>query len=169
MGIGFITTKDLFMETEKKEYLTKEKFNELKKELKFLTTVKRKEIADQLDSSKSMGDLKENAEYHEAREQQALTEDRIRKIEHILKNAEIVLHKKSDVVEMGSTVVVIREKEKENKEFLLVGSEEADTANGKISNVSPMGKALMGKKKGEEFIFKAPSGTKIKYKIVSVK
>jgi transcription elongation factor GreA len=153
-----------------KEYLTKEKFEELKKELDFLSTTKRKEIADQLEFAKSLGDISENAEYHEAREQQAITEDRIRKIEYVLKNAEIVTHnKKSDVIQIGSTVVIKKEKEGENKEYVIVGSEEADTSKGRISNSSPIGQALMGKKKNEEFIFQTPSGNKIKYKIISVK
>lgn len=156
------------MSEENKEYLTKEKFGELQEELRFLTTTKRKEIAEQLDFAKSLGDLSENAEYHEARDQQGLVEDRIRKIENILKNAEIVSHKKGDIVEIGSTVIVKKEGEKDNKEFTVVGSEEADTSTGKISHVSPIGRALMGKKKGEEFVFETPSGAKIKYKVIRV-
>jgi len=101
------------MENENKEYLTKEKYDELEKELAFLTTTKRKEIADQLEFAKSLGDISENAEYHEAREQQALTEDRINKIENVLKNAEIVEYKKSDTVVIGSTVTVKKEGERE--------------------------------------------------------
>ncbi len=157
------------MENENKEYLTKEKYDELEKELAFLTTTKRKEIADQLEFAKSLGDISENAEYHEVREQQALTEDRINKIENVLKNAEIVEYKKSDTVVIGSTVTVKKEGERENREFILVGSEEADTIAGKISHNSPIGQALMGKKKEEEFNFKTPGGDKIKYKIISVK
>ena len=157
------------MEEDEKEYLTKGKYKDLKYELDFLTTTKRKEIAEQLEFAKSLGDLSENAEYHEVREQQGLVEDRIRKIEYILKNAEIVSHKKGSDVEVGSTVTVRKEGQKENKEFEIVGSEEADTAKGKISYNSPMGQALIGKKKGEEFTFKTPAGTKIKYKILSVK
>ena len=157
------------MGNEEKEYLTKEKFKELKNELDFLSTTRRKEIAEQLEFAKSLGDLAENAEYHEAREQQALVEDRIRKIEHVLKNAAIVLHKKGDIVEIGSHVVVRKDKDKENREFEIVGSEEADMEKGRISHVSPMGRALMGKKREEEFTFLTPSDVKIKYKIISVK
>jgi len=158
------------MDYEEKEYLTKEKYEELKKELNFLITTRRKEIANQLEFAKSLGDLSENAEYHEAREQQAISEDRIRKIESVLKNAEIISgHKKNDVVEVGSTVIVKKEREKENKEFTLVGSEEADTALGKISHNSPLGHALRGMKKGEEFVFQTPNGSKLKYKVISIK
>lgn len=154
---------------EEKEYLTKEKYKELKNELDFLATTRRKEIADQLEFAKSLGDLSENAEYHEARDQQALIEDRIGKIEHVLKHAEIVEHKTSNIVEIGSEVVVRKDKEKENKKFEIVGSEEVDMNKGKISHVSPMGQALMGKKKDDEFAFETPSGSKIKYTIISVK
>lgn len=157
------------MNDSNKEYLTQKKYDELKKELAFLTTTRRKEIAEQLEFAKSLGDLSENAEYHEAREQQSMIEDRIGKIERVLNNSEIITHKKSDVVIIGSTIVVKKEKEKENKEFTLVGSEEADMSVGKISHNSPMGRALMGKKKGEDFVFKAPSGAELKYHVISVK
>lgn len=157
------------MGDDNKEYLTKDKHRELTEELNFLKTTRRKEIAEQLEYAKSLGDLSENAEYHNAREQQALTEDRLNKIEYILKNAEIVSHKKSDVVEMGSTVVVRKEKERENKEFVIVGSEEVDMSQGKISHQSPLGRTILGKKKGEKFVFETPAGGKLKYKIISVK
>jgi len=157
------------MDSKDKEYLTKEKHKELTNELDFLTTTKRKEVAHQLQSAKALGDLSENAEYHEAREQQALVEDRIRKIEYILKNAEIVTHKKGDTAEIGSTVIIQKEDEKEKKEFVIVGSEEADTATGRISHLSPLGQALLGKRAKEDFIFKTPTGTQLKYKVISIK
>jgi len=156
------------MNQEEKEYLTKEKFEELKKELDFLKNTKRKEIADDLEYAKSLGDLSENAEYNEARENQASVEARIRRIEYIVKNAEIVTRKKGDDVQVGSTVVVQKEGQKETKEFTIVGSEEADSLQGKISYLSPLGKVLMGKRKGDEATFQAPSGDKIKYKIIKV-
>ena len=148
-GLGLKT-----MGEENKEYLTKEKHYELMEELDFLKTTRRKEIAEQLEYAKSLGDLSENAEYHEAREQQALTEDRLNKIEYVLKNAEIVSHRKSDTAEMGSTVVVQKVGQRERKEFTLVGSEEADMAQGKISHQSPLGQAIIGKKKKEEVILR---------------
>ena len=157
------------MPSERKEYLTREKLEELKKELHFLATTRRKEIADQLEFAKSLGYLSENAEYHEAREQQALTEDRINKIKNILKNAEGVFHKAGDVIEIGSTVVIKKDGEKTDREFIIVSSEEADTIKGKISYMSPLGQSMIGKKKGDEFIFKTPAGGQVKYKVISVK
>ena len=154
---------------DRKEYLTKEKFEELTKELNFLTKKKRKEIAEQLEFAKSLGDLSENAEYHEAREIQAITEDRIGKLEEILRNAKIVQHKAGDTVEVGSTVVLQKSGESEKREFGVVGSEEADMEKAKISHLSPLGKSMMGKKKGEEFVFKTPAGAQVKYKVISVK
>jgi len=151
-----------------KEYLTKDKYQELKEELDFLKNNKRKEIADELEYAKSLGDLSENAEYNEARENQAKLEARIRKVEAILQNAEIVTHKKSDIVSVGSVVVVQKEGDKEKREFSIVGSEEANSLEGRISHQSPLGKALMGKKAGEESVFQRPDGGKIKYKILKV-
>jgi transcription elongation factor GreA len=140
-----------------KEYLSKEKHDELKMELDELTRVKRKEIAEQLEAAKSLGDLSENAEYHSAREQQAAIEERIMVIEEILKNAVIVTSKhKTDSVGIGSTVTIRRGKD--NKTYTIVGSEEADAAAGKISNKSPLGDAMMGKKKGEVFDCTTPNG-----------
>lgn len=151
-----------------KEYLTQEKFNELQAELHDLKTIKRKEIAEHLEHARSLGDLSENAEYHEAREDQAQTEARIIQLESILKNAVIVKHTSGDIVEVGSKVTVTKEGDSNQNIFTLVGSEEADITVGKISHNSPLGAALFGKKKGETFQFQSPKGT-VKYKIVDVK
>lgn len=151
-----------------KEYLTKEKYQDLEKELQNLKTVRRKEVAEQLQYAKGMGDLSENAEYHEARDEQAKVEHRISQIENVLKNAEIVDHKKSTEVEVGSEVVIQKKGSKDKQTFTIVGSEEADMIAGKISNQSPMGMSLIGKKKGETFEFKTPKG-KTEYKIVNVR
>lgn len=151
-----------------KEYLTQEKYNELQAELHELKTVKRKEVAEHLEHARSLGDLSENAEYHEARDDQAQTEARILQIESILKNAEIVKHVSGDTVEVGSKVTVKKDGESKDTQFTLVGSEEADITLGKISHHSPLGAALFGKKKGESFEFQSPRGT-VKYKIVDVK
>lgn len=151
-----------------KEYLTQEKFNELQAELHELKTVKRKEIAEHLEHARSLGDLSENAEYHEAREDQAQTEARILQIESILKNAEIVTHRSSDVIEVGSKVTISKSGDSKNNMFTLVGSEEADISSGKISHHSPLGAALFGKKKGETFEFESPKGS-VKYTVVDVK
>jgi transcription elongation factor GreA len=150
-----------------KEYLSKEKFKELTVELETLKTVKRKEIADELEYAKSLGDLSENAEYQEAREAQAALEDRITTIENVLSHAEIVAIHHSNVVEVGSRVNVRKNGDKEIKKYTMVGSEETDMSAGKISFKSPLGNALMGKKKGEEFTFKTPGGV-AKYTVVEI-
>ena len=152
-----------------KEYLTKEKLDELTRELDFLKTGRRKEIAEKLEFAKSLGDLSENAEYQEAREDQATTEERILKLQNILSLAIIITKKKGDdVIRVGSTVVVERAGEKESRQYQIVGSEEANMANGKISNKSPIGEALLGKGKGETVAFDTPNG-KTSYKIIDIK
>jgi len=149
------------------KYLTKEKFDELTKELESLRTVKRKEIAQNLEYARALGDLSENAEYHEAREAQANAEGRIAEIENVLKYAQIVEERKhGELVVMGSEVTV----EKSNGEKMkvkIVGSEDANVSEGKISNGSPLGVAVLGKVKGDTAIVLTPKG-KISYKIVSV-
>ncbi len=149
------------------QYLTQEKYDELKQELQYLTTTRRKEIAESLEYARSLGDLSENAEYAEARELQAATEERIRHLEGILATAQILKHKKSDAVTLGSKVAISKKGEKETHEYSIVGSEETDMLERKLSHLSPLGEAMMGKKKGEEFTFETPSGRQ-KYTIVSV-
>jgi transcription elongation factor GreA len=140
-----------------KEYLSKEKHKELKDELEFLTHVRRKEIAESLEAAKALGDLSENAEYHSARESQAAMEERIMVLEEILKNAVIVGAKhKTDTVSIGSEVTV--KCGRTEKQFTIVGSEEANIGAGKISNKSPIGEAMMGKRKGEKFSYATPGG-----------
>ena len=148
------------------EYLTKEKFDEFTKELAELKSVRRKEVAQSLEYAKSLGDLAENAEYHDARNTQGLIEDRIAKLEDLLKNASIVSGNHSDAVSVGSTVTV--EKEGKKSIYTIVGSEESDVATNKISMRSPFGQAIIGKKKGDNFSFKAPNG-EISYKISDIK
>ena len=154
---------------EEREYLTKEKFDELNTELKDLKTAKRKEVAESLDYARGLGDLSENAEYHEARELQANIEDRIAKLESILKNATIMSSDGShgEHVHIGSDVTVQKQGENGSKKFKIVGSEETDMAQGKLSNRSPLGSAILGKKVGELFSFNSPAGT-MTYKIISI-
>ena len=152
---------------EEKEYLTKEKFTALEKELEHLKTIRRKEVAESLEYAKSLGDLSENAEYQEAREMQENLEERVAKLEVVLQSAVIVSERHGETVGVGSTVTVRREGDSETKTYHIVGSEESDTAAGKISNRSPLGEALMGKKKGDSFEFTAPKGL-VKYSIISV-
>ena len=153
--------------TDSEEFLSQEKFDELKKELEHLKTVRRKQIAESLEYARSLGDLSENAEYQEARDLQAATEERIAKLESVLSSAKIVSHKKSDAVTLGAVAVIQKIGEKDTHEYKLVGSEEANMIERKISHLSPLGQALMGKKKGEDFTFETPNG-KQKYKILSV-
>lgn len=150
-----------------KEYLTKEKFEELNAELDKLKTVRRKEVADQLEAARLLGDLSENAEYQEAREEQGKVEARISQLESLLKNAEILKHKKGDIVEVGSVVELEKTKDGEKYKYEIVGSEEADFSIGRISFHSPIGKSLVGKKKGDVFSLETPKG-KVEYKVLKV-
>lgn len=152
----------------KQEYLTKEKFSELEKELEYLKTAKRKEVAEALEYAKSLGDFSENQEYQEARDNQAILEDRIGRLEVILKSAKIVSAQSTNLVAVGSVVTLEKESDKSHKSYTMVGSEEADASAGKISVHSPLGLAAMGKSKGEIFSFKTPSGM-MSYKIIDIK
>lgn len=149
------------------EYLTQAKFDEFKKELEELKTVKRTEIAKALEYAKSLGDLSENAEYHEARNSQAVVEDRINHLEALLKSATIVSSHKTDAVSVGTSVTLKRDSDGSKKVFTIVGSEESDASSGKISVRSPLGVAALGKKKGESFSFSTPSGT-MTYKVIDI-
>ena len=140
------------------EYITKEKQKELELELADLKTNKRKEIADALEFAKSLGDLSENAEYSQAREAQGHLEDRIGRIEYILRNAKIVGVHHSNVVEVGSVVTVVRTVDKKEFTFTVVGAEEADVKENKISFHSPLGKALLGHAAGDSITADAPKG-----------
>ena len=151
-----------------KEYLSKEKLEALKTELNTLKTVRRQEVAKQLEFAKSLGDLSENAEYHAARDEQADIEDRIRQIEDMLKRAVIIESHHSNKVEVGTSVNLKRKDKKEAETFLIVGSEEADALKNKISNNSPLGSALLGKQKGDQIVVNTPRG-KMEYTIVEVK
>ncbi len=149
------------------QYLTNEKLQEFKKELDFLKTEKRKQVAENLEYAKKLGDLSENAEYHEARQAQAEIEDRISHLEKIVKTAVIVSEQQGDMVNIGSTVKVQKDGEKDIKTYKIVGSEEADMNLGKVSNLSPLGASLIGKKKGDTFSFNTPKG-KASYKLISI-
>ena len=148
--------------------MTKEKFKELEKELENLKTVKRKEIAEALEYAKSLGDFSENQEYQEARDSQAILEDRINRLEMILKSAKIISAQSTHTVSVGSVVMLEKAADKSRKSYSMVGSEEVDAAKGKISVSSPLGIAAMGKSKGETFSFQSPSGM-MSYKIVDIK
>jgi len=150
------------------QYLTTEKHVELTQELHTLKTERRKEVAEHLEYAKKLGDLSENAEYHQAREEQAEVEDRIGRLENLLKHATITRMHGKDVVTIGSTVSL--EKKDDNKAviFTIVGSEELDMVQGKISNLSPLGSALLGHKKDDIITVVTPKG-KMEYLIASIK
>jgi len=149
------------------DYITEEKKQSLLKELEDLKGPKRKEILEALEYAKSLGDLSENAEYHQTREDQGKLEERILKIERILQTSEVVKGGGGEIIEIGSKVTVQKEDTKDEKNYVIVGSEEADMALGKISNHSPFGEALFGKKKGDTVSFQTPNGV-VHYKIIKV-
>ncbi|MEW6610291.1 MAG: transcription elongation factor GreA [Patescibacteria group bacterium] len=151
-------------------YLTREGYEKLKDELHTLKSVKRKEVAWRIQQAKELGDLSENAEYTEAKNEQALLEGRIVELESVMKNAEIISAIKrpsSGMVEVGSHIKVKTSEGKET-EFTIVGSQEADPKMGIISNESPLGRAFIGHMVGDEVEVQVPKGT-VMYRIVGVR
>ena len=149
-------------------YISKEKKAELEKEYEHLRSVKRKEIIEQLEYAKRLGDLSENAEYHQAREEQGKLEDKINQLEELLRTAIVIeKHDTKSAVSVGSTVTVKKSGTKTEIVYTIVGPEEADMAENKISNLSPLGNALMNKKKEEDVTVNTPAG-EVKYHIVSI-
>lgn len=151
-----------------KKYLTPEGLEKFKKELQFLKAVKRKEIAEKLARCSSFGDLTENAEYHEAKESQAFLEGRIIELEDLIKNAVVVDDEnatKKEYTQIGSTVFVSAGWQKEK--FKIVGAEEADPLEGKISADSPLGVAILNQPAGADIEVETPRG-KVKYKILKI-
>ena len=145
-------------------HITKHGKAELESELESLLQ-SRKDISERIADARSYGDLSENAEYSSARDEQGINESRISEIENILKNADIIKEGKKNTVNLGSTVVL---KNGSEVEYKIVGAIEADPLDGKISNESPLGIELMGKKVGDEVSTKTPKG-EIKYTIKSIK
>ncbi len=147
-------------------YLSQERYDELKRELDQLRSVSRLEVAEQLKRAKEYGDLSENAEYAEAREEQSRIETRIAELDDILKSA-VIIHKGAggDVVAIGSTVTV--KKDNTDTTYLIVGSNESNPAERKISNESPLGRAFLGKRSGDKVSVSTPSGT-VEYAILKV-
>ena len=147
-------------------YLTREGEQKLKSELAELTGPRREELAQRLRSAIQMGDLSENADYHKAKEDQAFLEGRIQEIEYILRNATIIEKTSGDVVSVGSTVTV-QEDNYDPETYFVVGAKEADPRKGKISNESPIGRALLEHKVGEVVEAETPGG-KVKFKILKI-
>lgn len=147
----------------KENYISQEGLQKLKNELEQLKTVERPDVVDRIAKARDLGDLSENAEYHEARERQSFIEGRIQELESLIKNAVIIESKKSDTVELGSTVHATCDNGMKIK-YQIVGHSEADPASGRISHESPLGKAFIGKGIGHEFELNVPAG-KLKCKI----
>ena len=150
--------------TQQPTYLTQEGEKKLRAELAELTGPRREELSQRLRSAIQMGDLSENADYHKAKEDQAFLEGRIQEIEAVLRTAVVVEKASTDVVTVGNKVTV-QEESFDPEVFHMVGAKEADPRNGKISNESPIGSALMNHKVGDVVEAETPGG-KIKFKIL---
>ena len=145
---------------EKKEvFLTAKGFIEIESELDELKKVKRPAIINAIKEARALGDLSENAEYHSAREEQAIIEGRIQELEYKLEHAVIISEEASDAVRIGSSVVIRYEGEDDTEEYQIVGSTEADPFENKISNESPLATAIMNAKAGEIRSVESPNGT----------
>lgn len=154
------------MPQEKKVYISRDKLEHFKKELQELKTTRRREIVEKIEKAKEMGDLSENAEYAIAKDEQAFIEGRILELEDLINNAIIIDEiKKTGTANVGSKIKV--KFNGEEREFEIVGVAEANPAFGKISNESPLGKALLGRRKGERIEVETPAGKRI-YTILDV-
>ena len=154
----------------KEVILTPEGYEKLKSEIDELSTVKRREVADRIRTAREFGDIAENAEYDDAKNEQMLLEHRIATLEERLRDARVISKKDiaKDVVSVGSKVKLRDVAAKETLEYHIVGSAEADPSANKLSNESPVGKAIIGHKKGETVEVTAPRGT-LKFKILEIK
>jgi len=153
--------------SDKSQYISQERFDELKAEHNHLKNVKILDIADRINEAKQQGDLSENAEYHSAKEDMAWAQGRLLELEQILSNSEIITHNgKQGQVAVGKTIVV--EIRGVKKEYTIVGPQEADPFAGRISNESPLGGAFIGLKVGDKADVETPSGKQI-YTIIEIK
>ena len=155
---------------EKKVVVTASGLKALEDELEMLKTVRRKEVSEKIRVARSYGDLSENSEYDEAKNEQAIVEARIADLEVMLKNVVILDESElvKDTISLGSTVKVYDEEFEEELEYVIVGSTEADLDLGKISDESPVGKALIGKKVGEVAEAILPGGDTAKFRVISI-
>ena len=153
----------------KEVILTPEGYKKLKEEISYLSTEKRREVAERIKTAREFGDIAENAEYDDAKNEQALLEHRIAQLEERLLNARVITKKEisKDSVSIGSRVKLRDVDAKETIEYRIVGSAEANPMENKLSNESPVGKAIIGKKKGETVEVSAPRGT-LKFKIMDI-
>lgn len=155
---------------EKRIFMTVEGLEKIEKELDELKSVRRKEVADRIKQSLSFGDISENSEYDQAKNEQAQLEERIIKLEDILSNSMLIDENEvtTDKVSVGSKVLVKDLEYDEEMEYLIVGSAEADPREGKISNESPLGSSLLGGKQGDIVEVQVPDGN-IKYEVLDIK
>jgi len=151
--------------------LTPEGYEQLKSELDRLRTEKRREIAERIAAAREFGEIAENAEYDDAKNEQMMLEHRIAQLEERLGNARVINTKEVDtsVVSVGSVVRLRDVDAKATVEYFIVGSAEANPIENKLSNESPVGKAIMGRKKGETVEVITPRGSKVKFKIMEIK
>ena len=150
----------------KKYLLTQDGLVKLNEELKILVNEKRKEVIERIREAAAHGDLSENADYAQAREEQSFIEGRIQEIEDMIKNAEIITHStQHNTVTIGSTIKV--KVDGEDRTYSIVGSNEANPSEGKISNESTVGKSLLGKKMGDKVVVETPAGNK-EYEITAI-
>ena len=149
--------------------LSAARLEELKDELNYLKTVREKDVADQIKEARSFGDLSENSEYDEAKNEQGKLYSRIAELENILANCIVISEEETDtdVVRIGSRITVQDVEFGEEETYQVVGSQEADPMNGRISEESPFGKALLGKAVGATVIVEAPAGN-IEYKVINI-
>ena len=150
-------------------YLTPEGFQSLEEELEYLKSVRRQEVAERLHNALGEGELIENAELEIARSEQAFVEGRILDLEEKLRNARIIIRagQDTDTVGIGNTVKVREDGESVDEEYFVVGSSEADPRNGRISNESPLGKALIGQRVGAKAVVRAPDGDLV-FEIIAI-
>ena len=158
------------MNEQQEVILTQEGFDKLEEELNYLKTEKRTEIAERIKTARGFGDLSENSEYDEAKGAQAENEQRIAELETKIRNAKVIDSSEIDTktVQIGNSVKLYDEEFEEEVIYTIVGSTEVDLSQNKISNESPIGKALLGRKKGEVVDVDAPEGM-IKFKILAIK
>ncbi|CAB4877595.1 MAG: transcription elongation factor GreA [Actinobacteria bacterium] len=150
--------------------LTQEGLEKLKAELEHLTTDRRREVAERIKEAREFGDISENSEYDDAKNEQAMVESKVAQIEERLRSATVVDTKKlgTDMVRIGSVVHVKDQKSEKSLVFTIVGSAETDLAAGKVSNESPVGQALLGQKRNDVVDVALPSGKKRKLKITKI-
>lgn len=158
------------MSNDELQYLTRDKLNKLNEELRDMRETKIPLTAKRIDEARQMGDLSENAEYHAAREEMSWLRSREKKLAYIIDNSQIIEEddqkRASNIISVGSTIVVKVNDKK--KEYTIVGAQEADPVNGKISNESPLGQAFLGKEEGDNVEVRIPAGIQM-YKIIDIR